>query len=78
MLRRRCNGSPDAPPGPESLGTVNIGDAGFGDRWLVCGTHGEHELRAEGRIQAEAWHRAFKLAEAAGLLASRCPAGPPA
>jgi hypothetical protein len=37
--------------------------------WQVCGNPGEHELRAEGHTQAEAWHRACQLTEVAGLLA---------
>jgi hypothetical protein len=51
----------------------SIGDAGFDTAsgsmlWQVCGNRGQHELRAEGHSQGEAWHRACALAEAAGLL----------
>jgi hypothetical protein len=49
-------------------GGWSIGDAGSGDLWQVCGTKGEHQLRAVGRTQSEAWRNACELAEAAGLL----------
>jgi hypothetical protein len=34
----------------------------------VSGTNGEHQLRAAGRTQSEAWHNAYEVAQTAGLL----------
>jgi hypothetical protein len=48
----------------------SIGEAAGSDAWIVTGTNGENMIRAEGRSQAEAWHKAALQAEAVGMLAS--------
>ena len=53
-----------------SVGDVRILTA-EGPRWLVTGRNGENQVRATGRTQAEAWHRACQQAEAAGMLGRR-------
>jgi len=49
-----------------------MGDVGplttEGPAWPVLGTNGENAVSAQGRTQAEAWHRAGEQAEAAGML----------
>jgi hypothetical protein len=52
----------------------SIGDTAFagpgGVVWLVYGTKGGHELRAEALGQVEAWRRACRQAEALGPIDS--------
>ena len=36
--------------------------------WLVCGTHGDHQIQANGNTQGEAWKRACRQAEELGLV----------
>lgn len=47
----------------------SIGETGGAGVWLVSGSNGENQIRAEGRTQAEAWYRATLQAEAVGMLA---------
>lgn len=52
----------------------NIGSAAFTDRageglvWIVSGSNGENQIRAEGATAAEAWTAAIDQARACGLL----------
>ena len=50
----------------------SIGDTAFagkeGISWLVCGTKGDHSIRAEGKSQEEAWKQACRQAEQMGLV----------
>ncbi len=48
----------------------SIGETGGAHVWLVIGSNGENRICAEGRTQAEAWHRATLQAEAVGMLAA--------
>jgi hypothetical protein len=61
------------PSPDESLARLHaagwtVGEAVFGDTWLVSGSNGENLVLAEGRTQSEAWHRACQQAEAVGML----------
>jgi hypothetical protein len=47
----------------------SIGEAAGSSAWIVSGINGENVIRAEGRSQAEARHRAALQAEAVGMLA---------
>jgi hypothetical protein len=51
----------------------SVGEIATATRWLVTGTNGENELRAEACGQAEAWHRACEQAAAVGMLAPARP-----
>jgi hypothetical protein len=53
-----------------SVGDVRLLTA-EGAAWLVNGTNGENQVKAQGRTQAKAWHRACEQAEAVGLLGRR-------
>lgn len=46
----------------------SIGDVATASGWVVSGTNGENRVHAEGRAQAEAWHRACQQAESLGML----------
>lgn len=48
----------------------STGETGSAGVWLVTGTNGENDIRAEGHTQAEAWYRATLQAEAVGMLAA--------
>jgi hypothetical protein len=48
----------------------SVGEVASGTRWLINGANGENVLRAEGKTQAEAWHRACEQAAAVGMLAA--------
>jgi hypothetical protein len=47
----------------------SVGEVAGAARWLINGANGENALRAEGKTQAEAWHRACEQAAAVGMLA---------
>jgi hypothetical protein len=36
--------------------------------WLVCGTHGDHQIQANGKTQEAAWKQACRQAEEMGLV----------
>jgi hypothetical protein len=36
--------------------------------WLVCGTHGDHQVQALGKTQEAAWKQACRQAEELGLV----------
>jgi hypothetical protein len=50
----------------------SIGDTAFSDAegmyWLVYGTQGGYEIRAEDADRGEAWKKACREAEALGLI----------
>jgi hypothetical protein len=50
-----------------SVGDVRLLTAA-GPAWLVSGASGANQIRARGRTQAAAWHRACEQAEGAGML----------
>jgi hypothetical protein len=49
----------------------SVGDVGTAGGWFVSGTNGQNGLKAGGRTQAEAWHRAGEQAATVGMLATR-------
>jgi hypothetical protein len=51
----------------------SVGETGGAGSWLGTGTNGENQVRAEGRTQAEAWHRASLQAQAVGMLGRARP-----
>jgi prepilin-type N-terminal cleavage/methylation domain-containing protein len=56
----------------------SVGETGGAGSWLVSGANGENQIVAQGRTQAEAWHRACQQAEAVGMLRSPpCGGGTP-
>jgi hypothetical protein len=59
-------GRRQGPPTPLSWW---VGEVASAARWLVSGANGEKVLHAEGKVQAEAWHRACEQAAAVGMLA---------
>lgn len=51
----------------------SIGDVATATGWLVNNTNGENVIHAEGKTQAEGWHRACQQAKAVGILGNTCP-----
>ena len=51
----------------------SIGETGAGRTWIVSGSNGENEIRAEARTQAGAWAEACSQARAVGVLAPSRP-----
>jgi hypothetical protein len=50
-----------------SIGDVAAGDGAGGTLWLVSGSNGENQIRAEGKTRAEAWVRAVEQARGLGM-----------
>jgi hypothetical protein len=48
----------------------SVGDVATAGGWFVSGTNGQSGLKAGGRTQAEAWHRAAEQAATVGILAA--------
>jgi hypothetical protein len=69
----------DYPPTDESFDQLHragwsVGETAFhvkggGLVWLVIGSNGENQIRAEGQTDREAWYRAIEQAIAVGMLA---------
>jgi hypothetical protein len=51
----------------------SVGEIATATRWLVTGTNGENQSKAEAPGQAEAWGRACEQAAAVGMLAPPRP-----
>jgi len=59
-----------------SLGDTAFHAVGGGLVWVVSGTNGENQIRAEGATSAEAWRGAIEQARSLGMLDGVRPGEP--